>query len=40
MHSSDLQIVAIDLAERSYHIAIRGSLFDNPLSYAELPAAH
>ncbi|MCM2340284.1 3-dehydroquinate synthase [Rhodoferax sp.] len=40
MHSSDLQTVAIDLAERSYHIAIRGSLFDNPLSYAELPAAH
>ncbi|PKO59647.1 MAG: 3-dehydroquinate synthase [Betaproteobacteria bacterium HGW-Betaproteobacteria-18] len=40
MNSSDLQIVAIDLAERSYHIAIRGSLFDNPLSYVELPAAH
>jgi 3-dehydroquinate synthase len=40
MHSSDLQTVAIDLAERSYHIAIRGSLFDNPLSYAELPNAH
>ncbi len=39
MNSSDLQIVAIDLAERSYHIAIRGSLFDNPLSYAELPKA-
>jgi 3-dehydroquinate synthase len=39
MTSSELQIVAIDLAERSYHIAIRGSLFDNPLSYAELPAA-
>ena len=40
MHSSDLHTVAIDLAERSYHIAIRGSLFDNPLSYAELPNAH
>jgi 3-dehydroquinate synthase len=40
MNSSDLQTVAIDLAERSYHIAIRGSLFDNPLSYAELPKAH
>jgi len=32
-------MVAIDLAERSYHIAIRRSLFDNPLSYAELPQA-
>jgi 3-dehydroquinate synthase len=39
MTSSELQIVAIDLAERSYHIAIRGSLFDNPLSYVELPNA-
>ena len=39
MTSSELQIVAIDLADRSYHIAIRGSLFDNPLSYAELPGA-
>ncbi len=39
MNSSDLQTVAIDLADRSYHIAIRGSLFDNPLSYAELPNA-
>lgn len=38
MSTTDLQTVAIDLAERSYHIAIRGSLFDNPLSYAELPA--
>jgi 3-dehydroquinate synthase len=37
MSTSDLQTVAIELAERSYHIAIRGSLFDNPLSYAELP---
>lgn len=37
MSTTDLQTVAIDLAERSYHIAIRGSLFDNPLSYAELP---
>jgi len=40
MNSSDLQTVAIDLGSRSYHIAIRGSLFDNPLSYAELPKAH
>jgi 3-dehydroquinate synthase len=39
MNSSDLQTVFIDLQQRSYHIAIRGSLFDNPLSYAELPAA-
>lgn len=39
MNASDLQTVAIDLADRSYHIAIRGSLFDNPLSYAELPKA-
>ncbi|TXT41634.1 MAG: 3-dehydroquinate synthase [Comamonadaceae bacterium] len=39
MNSSDLQTVNIDLGDRSYHIAIRGSLFDNPLSYAELPKA-
>ncbi len=39
MTSSDLQTVAISLGERSYTIAIRGSLFDNPLSYAQLPAA-
>ena len=39
MTSSELQTVAIDLQHRSYHIAIRGSLFDNPLSYAELPSA-
>jgi len=37
MPTPDLQTVAIDLADRSYNIAIRGSLFDNPLSYAELP---
>jgi 3-dehydroquinate synthase len=37
MTASDLQTVAIELADRSYHIAIRGSLFDNPLSYARLP---
>ena len=37
MKTPDLQTVAIDLADRSYHIAIRGSLFDNPLSYVELP---
>ena len=40
MKPTDLQTVAIDLADRSYHIAIRGSLFYNPLSYAELPPAH
>jgi len=39
MTSQDLQTVSIDLAERSYSIAIRGSLFDNPLSYAQLPKA-
>ncbi len=39
MNVPDLQTVSIDLQERSYHIAIRGSLFDNPLSYAELPDA-
>ncbi len=39
MKASELQTVSIDLADRSYHIAIRGSLFDNPLSYAELPKA-
>jgi 3-dehydroquinate synthase len=39
MTTPDLQTVPISLADRSYHIAIRGSLFDNPLSYAELPRA-
>ena len=39
MNATDLQTVFIDLQHRSYHIAIRGSLFDNPLSYAELPGA-
>jgi len=39
MTTSDLQTVPISLADHSYHIAIRGSLFDNPLSYAELPKA-
>lgn len=39
MTSAELQTVSIDLAERSYHIAIRTSLFDNPLSYCDLPAA-
>ncbi len=39
MNVPDLQTVAIDLADRSYHIAIRGSIFDNPLSYSELPPA-
>jgi 3-dehydroquinate synthase len=39
MNVSDLQTVSIALQERSYHITIRGSLFDNPLSYTELPTA-
>jgi len=39
MNTAELQNVLIDLAERSYHIVIRGSLFDNPLSYVDLPAA-
>jgi 3-dehydroquinate synthase len=39
MKATDLQTVFIDLQHRSYHIAIRGSLFDNPLSYVELPGA-
>jgi 3-dehydroquinate synthase len=39
MKASDLQTVAIELADRSYQIAIRGSLFDSPLSYAQLPKA-
>ena len=39
MTTPDLQTVTIDLSDRSYHIAIRGSLFDNPLSYVELPKA-
>lgn len=39
MKASDLQTVVIELADRSYPIAIRGSLFDNPLSYAQLPKA-
>ncbi len=39
MTATDLQTVFIDLQQRSYHIAIRGSLLDNPLTYAELPAA-
>ncbi len=37
MKYQDLQIVTIDLADRSYHIAIRSSMFDNSLSYLELP---
>ncbi len=39
MTTTDLQTVSIALQERSYQIAIRGSLFDNPLTYAELPGA-
>ena len=37
--SSTASTVAIDLQDRSYHIAIGGALLDDPLSYAELPAA-
>lgn len=33
------QTVSIELQERSYDIAIGSSLFDDPRSYAELPAA-
>ena len=39
MNVPDLQTVSIALQDRSYHIAIRGSLFDNPLTYSELPSA-
>ncbi len=39
MHAPDLQTVKVDLADRSYSIVIRRSLFDNPLSYADLPRA-
>jgi len=39
MNAPDLQIVSIDLADRSYNIAIGSSLFDNPLTYSALPAA-
>ncbi|MDO8456851.1 MAG: 3-dehydroquinate synthase [Burkholderiaceae bacterium] len=31
--------VSIDLADRSYSIAIGGALLDNPLTYSELPCA-
>ena len=40
MNASDLQTVFIDLQQRSYHIAIRGSLFDNPLTYAAVSYTH
>jgi len=45
MNAPDLQpsplsaCVSIDLADRSYQIAIGSSLFDQPETYAELPAA-
>ncbi len=40
MNAPELQTVAVNLkGSRSYHIAIRASLFDKPLSYTELPAA-
>lgn len=37
--SSPASIVSIDLQDRSYPIAIGSALFDNPLTYAMLPAA-
>jgi 3-dehydroquinate synthase len=37
--SSPSATVSIGLADRSYRIAIGGALFDNPLSYSELPGA-
>jgi 3-dehydroquinate synthase len=37
--STSSSVVAIDLRERSYQIVIGESLFDNPLTYAQLPAA-
>src|ERR1035437_8583097 len=39
MNATDLQTGFIDLQQGSYHIAIRGSLLVNTLSYAELPTA-
>jgi 3-dehydroquinate synthase len=39
MNATDLQTVSIDLQERSYPISIRGSLFDNALTYSEVPGA-
>ena len=37
--SSPASIVSIDLQDRRYPIAISSALFDNPLTYATLPAA-
>ena len=37
--SSPASIVSIDLQDRRYPIAISSALFDNPLTYAMLPAA-
>ena len=34
-----ISTVAIDLQDRSYQIVIGGSLFDDPLTYSELPGA-
>ena len=39
MNAPDLETVTIDLQDRSYHIAIGGALLEQPLTYAELPAA-
>lgn len=39
MGHTDLQTVRIALAERSYTIAIRRALLDNPLTWADLPQA-
>ncbi len=39
MNAPDTPTVFIDLRDRSYGIAIAGSLFDNPLTYSGLPDA-
>ena len=39
MNAPALQTVSIDLPNRSYRIAIGVAIFDNPLTYAELPGA-
>jgi 3-dehydroquinate synthase len=37
--SSSISTVSIDLQDRSYDIAIGAALFDNPLTYSELPGS-
>ena len=39
MNAAAIQTVSIDLQDRSYPITIGPSLFDDPLSYADLPPA-